>query len=82
MNARRLRKRFYRKSGGPRAIGLRCKVYCAGCIVCDSYRFLDERGRFPYTFDEAAEFSDACVRAEAEAERAAQEFFALPAEEP
>jgi hypothetical protein len=38
-------------------IGLRCKAYQAGCIVCDSYRFFDESGRFPYSFEEANAFS-------------------------
>lgn len=61
MKVRRLRWRFYRKTGGCRQVGHRCKDYCAGCIVCDFYRFLDERGRFPYSFDEAREFSRQCV---------------------
>ncbi len=47
MKVRNIRKRFYRKQGGPRGIGLRCKDYAAGCIVCDSYRFYDRFGRFP-----------------------------------
>lgn len=58
MKARNLRRRFYRKRGGPyRTVGLRCKDYCAGCIVCDFYRFNDERGRFPRSFEEAYQFS-------------------------
>lgn len=51
MNVRRLRWRFYKKRGGPRGLGYRCKDYCAGCIVCESYRYLDQHGRFP-TFEE------------------------------
>lgn len=51
MKVRRLKLRFYKKAGGPRGIGNRCSVYCAGCIVCESYKHLDERGRFP-TWDE------------------------------
>ena len=66
MKTRKLRSRFYRKSGGGRHIGRRCKAYMAGCIVCDSYRFLDETGRFPRGFDEAAEFSEQCARQENE----------------
>lgn len=69
MKVRDLRGRFYRKAGGGRNIGLRCKVYCAGCIVCDSFRFLDERGRFPYDFEEAGAFSDECVRADERARK-------------
>jgi hypothetical protein len=62
VKVRLLRKRFYRKSGGARQIGRRCKDYCAGCIVCDSYRMLDEIGRFPRSFDEAHLFSELCMR--------------------
>lgn len=57
MNIRRLRMRFYRKTGGPRHIGLRCKAYGPGCLVCESYRFLDEHGRFPSS-DEVIAISD------------------------
>ena len=64
MNCRRLRGRFYRKAGGGRMFGHRCKDYCAGCIVCDGYRFLDETGRFPRSFDEAFVFSRQCVMEE------------------
>lgn len=47
MNVRKLRWRFYKKKGGGRNIGLRCKDYCSGCIVCESWKFRDEHGRFP-----------------------------------
>lgn len=63
MKVRSLRKRTYRKAGGPRRIGLRCKEYCAGCIVCECYRFLDDFGRFP-SFDEAMRRGEAAVLAE------------------
>lgn len=58
---RKLRWRFYRKTGGPRGIGNRCKLY-AGCIVCESYRIYDATGRFP-SFDEASDATDAYFRA-------------------
>lgn len=57
MSIRTLRNRFYRKTGGPRGIGHRCKEFFPGCIVCESYRFLDERGRFP-SFDEVRPICD------------------------
>lgn len=50
MTLRKLRYRFYRKTGGPR-MGNRCNDFAAGCLVCESYRFLDLHGRFP-SFDE------------------------------
>lgn len=66
MNTRRLRGRFYRKTGGPRGIGGRCKVYCAGCIVCESYRYLERHGRFP-TFEEVGPIADEESRKDHEA---------------
>ena len=57
MKVQRLRRRFYRKTGGPRQIGHRCREYFPGCIVCESYRFLDQHGRFP-TFDEVTPICD------------------------
>jgi hypothetical protein len=33
-------------------IGKRCKDFTWHCIVCESYRFLDDNGRFPHSFDE------------------------------
>lgn len=58
MSIRRLRWRFYRKTGGPRGVGNRCKDYAPGCIGCESYRFLNCFGRFP-SFDEVVAISDA-----------------------
>lgn len=49
---RRLRWRFYRKTGGPRGWGNRCPDYGPGCPLCERYRFLDEFGRFPMKDDE------------------------------
>jgi hypothetical protein len=57
MKVRRLRWRFYRKTGGPRNIGLCCKDYGPGCIVCESYRYLHRHGRFP-SFEEALDIAD------------------------
>jgi len=34
----------------------RCRTYVAGCINCETWRFVDEKGRFAYTFDELNEF--------------------------
>jgi hypothetical protein len=47
MKVRKLRNRFYRKTGGPRGWGNRCKEYGPGCSLCEMYRFLDDHGRFP-----------------------------------
>ena len=33
-------------------VGKRCKDFAWGCIICESYKFLDDKGRFPHTFDE------------------------------
>lgn len=60
MKVRKLRSRFYKKAGGPRGIGNRCSDYGAGCIVCESYKYFDERGRFP-TFDEIRPVCDAVL---------------------
>lgn len=67
MKVRHLKRRSYRKTGGGPNFGLRCKDYCAGCLLCDSFRFLDENGRFPRYYDEAQAFSDQCVLAESAA---------------
>lgn len=50
MNAsiRNIKRRYKRFTN----YGRRCKVYAPGCAVCEGYRFLLERGRFPYTFEE------------------------------
>lgn len=34
----------------------RCRTYVAGCANCESWRFLDEKGRFAYTHDELEDF--------------------------
>jgi len=44
-------------------LGNRCSAYFAGCIVCESYKHLDEHGRFP-TFDEACAICDEANRLE------------------
>jgi hypothetical protein len=38
-------------------IGKRCKDFMWGCIVCESYRFLDLHGRFPNSFNEVYEWA-------------------------
>ena len=53
----RLKLRAYRKTGGPINIGNRCKSYEQGCVVCEAYRFYDERGRFP-TWEEVMLFAE------------------------
>lgn len=54
MKVRNLRRRVYRKKGGPPNIGLRCKDFEGGCIVCQCYRYFDENGGFP-SFEQALE---------------------------
>lgn len=34
-------------SGRGRDWGRRCSDYATGCVVCEAWRFFDERGRFP-----------------------------------
>lgn len=63
---RTLRNRFYKKKGGPRGWGNRCSEYCAGCIVCESYKFKDEHGYFP-SFDVIHPISQEAGRVEHEA---------------
>jgi hypothetical protein len=53
----KLKLRAYRKTGGPINIGNRCKSYEQGCVVCEAYRFYDERGRFP-TWEEVMLFAE------------------------
>lgn len=36
----------------------RCKSYEMGCYTCDMWRFFDERGRFPYNFEEQFAYMD------------------------
>lgn len=52
--SKRLKRRAYRKTGGPPNIGNRCKSYEQGCIVCEAYLFYDTHQRFP-TWDELLE---------------------------
>ena len=47
MKVRKLKWRFYRKQGGPRGWGNRCKLYAQGCPCCDAYMFFYQHGRFP-----------------------------------
>lgn len=35
-----------------------CRTYTAGCVTCDTWRFLREHGRFAYSFDELRDFMD------------------------
>lgn len=64
MKVRQQRWRFYRKKGGPRGIGLRCKgEQYMGCIICASYAHLDEHGKFP-DFDTAHAITQEVMRKE------------------
>jgi hypothetical protein len=65
MNIRSQRWKFYKKKGGLRNIGHRCSEYAGGCIVCESYKFYDEHGKFP-TYDEVHEQMEAANKAEHE----------------
>ena len=65
MEVRKLRKRFYKKTGGPKGIGNRCKEYVEGCIVCESYRYFDQHGRFPL-FDEVSQIIDEINKVESQ----------------
>jgi hypothetical protein len=38
--------------------GKRHKHYANECISCAAWRFYDERGRFPYSFEECSEYMD------------------------
>jgi hypothetical protein len=50
MKVRKLKK-------GWTTLGKRCKSFEWHCIVCESYKFLDLRGRFPNSFDEVYEWA-------------------------
>ena len=50
---RNIKRRFKKFSN----YGHRCKSYGPGCTICEGYRFLLERGRFPYTYDEHHDYS-------------------------
>lgn len=56
MKLRQHKRRAYTHAGPPN-YGKRCKVYGPGCTVCEGYRFLLERGRFPYSFAEHWEYA-------------------------
>lgn len=38
--------------------GKRHSHYANGCIGCAAWRFYDEKGRFPYSFDECSIYCD------------------------
>jgi hypothetical protein len=46
----------------------RCRTYVAGCATCDTWRFYDERGRFP-SFPEVVDFMFVNEEAANEAQR-------------
>lgn len=62
VSIRKLRIRSKRRPG---PIGNRCKAYCPGCIICESWRLYDRIGRFPYTVEEALELVRQVERDEA-----------------
>jgi hypothetical protein len=39
-------------------VGKKCRSYEIGCYTCDMWRFFDERGRFPYNFNEQLAYMD------------------------
>lgn len=59
---RSVRRRQYPKRGGGINVGNRCKEYAPGCPVCESWRFLDLHGRFPYNYDELSLFIEQTVK--------------------
>lgn len=56
MNMRRLKRiRYTNRSTEGFLRGFkakRCRSYCAGCPVCEYWRFYDATGRFPRLFEE------------------------------
>ena len=56
MNQRKLRYHRMKVKQSSR-LGSRCREYMAGCVTCDGYRFLDENGRYPWSFDELQKYS-------------------------
>lgn len=46
----RKRKKYLNRTLNP--LGRRCPGFHPGCMICQSYRYFDEHGRFP-SFDEA-----------------------------
>lgn len=72
MKVRNQRWRFYKKRGGPRGIGHRCKgEQYLGCIVCASYDYLDKHGKFP-DFETAHAITMQTLKEEEERERGLQ----------
>lgn len=61
------------KTGGGPNFGLRCKEYCPGCVVCEGWRFYDQHGRFPYSYEEIRPIQQEVMRQEIERMRAAGE---------
>lgn len=57
-------------------LGKRCKDFQWHCIICESYKFLDQRGRFPNSFEEVWAWAQP-FRAEYDAspERAAEVWY-------
>jgi hypothetical protein len=59
MKLRKLRWRFYKKTGGPRGWGNRCPDYGPGCPRCEMYRFHKDHGRFPTEVERSAYSAEA-----------------------
>ena len=36
----------------------RCRTYVAGCVICDTWRFYDMKGRFCRSFEELQDFME------------------------
>lgn len=36
----------------------RCRTYAMGCPICDNWRFYDEHGRYPYSWEELHQYMD------------------------
>jgi len=50
----RKRRRYLNRTHNP--LGRRCPGFHPGCMICQSYRYFDQHGRFP-TFDEASDLA-------------------------
>lgn len=50
----RQRKKYLSRTLNP--LGRRCPGFHPGCMICQSYRYFDEHGRFP-SFDEAGDLA-------------------------
>jgi len=65
MRQRAKRKIAYKFMGKPLMCSVkRCKSYVAGCMTCDTFKFLDTYGGFPRDFEELAAYSDKQVKGE------------------